>query len=113
MNFTEQQAGKYVLIELSGDITGSEEARCFQAVLDSHIAEGRMYIGIDYGKARTLSSDFINVIMSVHIAVKKRGGELVLMGHNPVIDEVFDIIGVPLIVSMFADRKSFEAQRNT
>lgn len=110
MEITQRTKQKYKMVDLVGEISSFRDALLFKEILEKMVREGHLHVAVNFDKAKSLSSDFVNAIMTTHIALKKRGGEIVLIGHDLTINETLSIVGIPLIMSVYLDEKSFDEE---
>ncbi len=111
MEIGKRKKGDWAIIDLAGDVGRIGEAIAFKKLLDAVLAEGARLMAVNFEKAASLSSDYINSILSAHHGLKRSGGEMVLIGNDVKICETLEIIGIPMVMTIFENEQSFEEAR--
>lgn len=111
MQITQRAQDSWTIVDLAGKAGNLAEGIAFRKLLDGILAEGARFVAVNYEQAETLSSDFINSILVTHHSLKRSGGEIVLIGSNVKIGETLEILGIPMIMSVFESEKSFREAR--
>ena len=110
MKITQKTINNFTVIYLEGEINNLLDVELFKKTMDKLLEEGKYFLAINFDNASTLSSEYISIIMSTHIALKKLNGDLVLIGSEPTINNTLSIVGIPMIMSVYFDENSFEQE---
>ncbi len=111
MQIQKRACDNWTIVDLSGGIGNLNESIAFRKLLEGVLADGAKFVAINFENAEVLSSDFISSILVTHHSLKRSGGEMVLIGSNLGITETLGIIGIPMIMSVFENEKSFREAR--
>jgi anti-sigma B factor antagonist len=100
---------KTTLITFEGDFDGyaKENITEIQKKVDES-KEGENLI-LDFAKLNFLNSYAIGHLVAWHNHISKLGGQIVIVGLNKNVEEIFSILGINSIFKSFADIKSAEA----
>lgn len=107
MEFKQRAAQNFEIVEIHGEVESLKESDRFKEILFKIINESGQHLAVSFEHTPTLPSDFINVIMSAHIAMEKIERQTVLIGSVSHIIETLELVGIPMLMSMYVDEESF------
>jgi len=92
-----RESGKWLILDISGHIKGSEVSQ-FRGTVQKSIAEGRHHLVANMQDVGFIDSSGVGMLITCHQDLKAVGGQLVLMNLS---DDIYDLFEMTSIDRLF------------
>lgn len=83
----------------------NKNAYVFQFNMEKFLVQSKKYMILDVSKVEYLNNTAIKIIVHFAISAKKADKELVIVGNNPSLNEIFDIMKLKNLTKLFQNNE--------
>jgi anti-sigma B factor antagonist len=97
MDIKQRASGKWLILDISGHIKGSEVSQ-FRAAVQNAVSEGKAFVVANMQDVGFIDSSGVGMLITCHQDLKAAGGQLVLMNLS---DDIYDLFEMTSIDRLF------------
>lgn len=95
-------SGKVTILDIKGHID-AHSAPQFEEALSAELAKGNARLVVNFSELEYISSAGLGVFMAHIDDAREKGGDIKLCAMTPKVQNVFDLVGFPMLFTITAD----------
>lgn len=95
-----------VVVELKGNIMGSDETKEFHSEVKKLLEEGKKNIVVNLGDVKFMNSTGLGMLISAYTTIKNAGGGMVICNAT---DKIQSLLVITKLITIFTNYESEEA----
>ncbi|MDR0307174.1 MAG: STAS domain-containing protein [Chitinispirillales bacterium] len=96
------------IIDVVGKIDRLKDSIVLKSYMNSLIGKKIVRVALNLSQVTYMDSGALNVLLYCHNALKKNGGNLVLIELNEYVRDVLEVVGLTKIVTIYSTEEEFE-----
>ena len=108
MDIGGREINKFSVIDVVGKIDRLKDSIILKSYINTLLDKNVTNIALNLSQVTYLDSGALNVLIYCHNTLKKREGVLVIIEPNEYVKDVFDVVGLNKLVSIYATEEEFD-----
>lgn len=108
MDIGGRENNKFSIIDVVGKIDRLKDSIILKSYINTLLEKNVKKIALNLSQVTYLDSGALNVLIYCHNTLKKRDGVLVIIEPNEYVKDVFDVVGLNKLVTIYSTEEEFE-----